>query len=198
MQYYQEEKSLKKHVASVHEGLKFHCTLCDNVYAEKSGLTKHISNSHSKRSPASNLSNLPINSVPIKNLKSQLNKMNLEYVELSLNNQVTSIHEEKNLPCSGGNLLLTEIQEDMKNQRKQYQSNKINLPSLNNEEKIPLSSTIRSVHEGKKMYICYRCNKPFSKKENMITHLILVHKKKTKENKLQSSRENNQDVINLE
>jgi hypothetical protein len=38
----------------------------------------------------------------------------------------------------------------------------------------------------------------FSKKDNMITHITLVHKKKPKENKLQSSREYNQDVINLE
>ena len=56
-----------------------------------------------------------------------------------------------------GNLLLKEIQEDKKNQRKQYQSNKNVPPSLNNKENNPLSKTVSSVHEGKKMYICYRC-----------------------------------------
>ena len=55
--------SLKKHIGSVHEGIKFPCTFCNNIYRGKSELTRHIKKVHESTSASKKeMQLLPINS----------------------------------------------------------------------------------------------------------------------------------------
>ena len=93
------KSSLKRHVASVHEGLKFSCSLCGKTFGQLFRLNKHISVSHGNMSVVheEKMSFSCINCNTTFRLKS------------SLKRHVASVHEGLKFSCSFCGKTLTEM-----------------------------------------------------------------------------------------
>ena len=206
--FFAKNQHLNAHIASVHEGKKpYQCDICVTSFKTEQNLDEHILSVHEGNKPAhcgaciegfSSLITLKKHLASVhKEKKIPCNKCDKSFSKLlNLKNHIQVVHEGKKLfPCKLcdksclTNAFLKKHIAIVHEKEKSFQCNICGLRTSTNQK---LIRHVEGVHEGKK-HDCKYCDKTYTQKEKLVSHMRLHTGKGLKEcNNCDFKAENNQ------
>ena len=156
-QQFTQPNSLKLHIQSLHEGIKFACNQCDKQYTAKDRLTRHIQYAHEGIRYSCDQCDYQSNT------------------QGHLTEHIQCKHEGVKYPCNQCDYQAT-----------QQGSLKQHIQSVHEGVKFPcnqcdkqfrkgsLKTHIKTVHEGVK-HTCHQCNQQFTRQDLLTYHIQFVH-----------------------
>ena len=161
---FSQKHHLKSHIAIVHEGIRpFQCNVCGSTYGVKSKLKLHVQAVHKGKKP-----------FPCSKCDKQF------YTSTRLREHIEIIHEGKdnaNAECEICNEKFTHVKKLRYHMNRFHEGKNFvcDLCSIAFLTRFKLKAHIEAVHEGKKPYQCEFCEKSFSKKPYLISHVSTLH-----------------------
>ena len=170
---YAQNWKLKRHIATVHEGVKpFECDICHTKFALKEGLKQHNARFHDP------------SGIQIKEIESLCSHCGKKYSQSwKLKRHIAMVHERNTLAhkcsiCDGTFYDRSGLKEHIKRVHEKERPHSCSLCDYSASMKGDLKKHIKKVHDKIRTENCSICYKVFTDKSNLKTHVDSVHERK--------------------
>ena len=160
---YTQKSTLKNHIQSIHEGVKYACNQCDYQYTKQQHLKTHIQSKH-------------------EGVRYPCNQCNYQATEKShLKSHIKSVHEGVRYPCNQCDYQATcpsDVKKHFQSKHEgiKYLCDQCNSQFNSREGLLKHKKLKQSKQEGVK-YACDQCNSQFNSREGLHRHKKLKQSK---------------------